>query len=197
MDGWRFAPNEMKEIAISWIALSVIFSIVWGSGNFFMILVTLGLGFIGHELAHKFVAQGYGFLAQYRMNPSNLLFAFFLALMSRAAGFGIVFAAPGAVVIFPQSAHGRRATMGQMGRIGIAGSIANLTFATLFAAMYIFAPFSGLQAIAHTGLWVNAFLALFNMIPFGVLDGAKVYRWDKKAWAGVVIVALFALSLSF
>ncbi|MFO7773178.1 MAG: DUF951 family protein [Dehalococcoidia bacterium] len=32
------------------------------------------------------------------------------------------------------------------------------------------------------GAYVNTWLALFNLIPFGPLDGAKIFRWNKGIW---------------
>ena len=37
----------------------------------------------------------------------------------------------------------------------------------------------GLGVIA----WFNAWIAVFNLIPFGIFDGLKVFNWNKKAWA--------------
>jgi Zn-dependent protease len=41
------------------------------------------------------------------------------------------------------------------------------------------------------GALINAFMAVFNLIPFGVLDGLKVFRWSKPVW--LVLFALAAL----
>ncbi|MEM3642235.1 MAG: hypothetical protein QXH37_09980, partial [Candidatus Bathyarchaeia archaeon] len=37
----------------------------------------------------------------------------------------------------------------------------------------------------------NAWIALFNLIPFGILDGFKVFLWSKLLW-----VLTFTLSLA-
>jgi Zn-dependent protease len=44
--------------------------------------------------------------------------------------------------------------------------------------------------VLSVGALLNAFLAVFNLVPFGVLDGYKIFSWDKKVW-----VALFGVSL--
>jgi Zn-dependent protease len=44
-------------------------------------------------------------------------------------------------------------------------------------------------AIATVGLQINASLALFNLIPIGVFDGAKIIRWNKYAWGAVVMAS--------
>ena len=37
--------------------------------------------------------------------------------------------------------------------------------------------------VASLGVWINAFLAGFNMIPFGPLDGATVKDWNLGVFA--------------
>ena len=198
---YRFSPIEIKELLISWIALSIIFSVPQILRGelimIFLIMPTLGLGFILHELGHKFVAQNYGFLSEYRMDDGSLYFAFFLILMTTLMGMPLVFAAPGAVVIYPVSTFGRTATVGQMGRIGLAGPVMNLMLCGLFALLFSVVKGNFLVSLAFIGSYVNAFLALFNLLPFGPLDGVKVFRWDKKVWLAAVVLALVGMSLVF
>ena len=44
--------------------------------------------------------------------------------------------------------------------------------------------------------YLNAFIALFNLIPFGVLDGRKIMEWKKPVWALMFLtsIAFFALA---
>ncbi|MDG6964808.1 MAG: site-2 protease family protein, partial [Nitrososphaerota archaeon] len=66
------------------------------------------------------------------------------------------------------------------------------------AAFFIPFAFSGnyyMEAIGSYGSYINLFLALFNLLPLGPLDGAKVWRWNLFLW-GVVFVPL-ALVLAF
>ena len=46
-------------------------------------------------------------------------------------------------------------------------------------------------------LMINAFIALFNLIPFGVLDGVKIFLWNKQIWALTFFAALLLTAYSF
>jgi Zn-dependent protease len=43
---------------------------------------------------------------------------------------------------------------------------------------------------------INASLALFNLIPLGVFDGAKIMKWNKTVWGAAILAAglLYAYS---
>ncbi|MCL2712150.1 MAG: hypothetical protein FWD37_02585, partial [Methanomassiliicoccaceae archaeon] len=98
--GIRYSTIEIRDIAISVLALSVAFAIVLGGGirsfSIFLLLVSAVIvcaSFVAHELAHKFVAQKFGAWAEYRMFPFGLMIALLLSFT------GLIFAAPGAVYI--------------------------------------------------------------------------------------------------
>ncbi len=147
----------------------------------------MGLGFVLHELAHKFVAIRYGFWAEYRFWIEGL----FLALIS--AAFGFVFAAPGAVYI-----HGEYISKEQNGKISLAGPATNIILGGLFFLLiYYFSSVPILGALGLLGFTVNSFLALFNLIPFSILDGAKIFRWNPLIWIVVTAVAGLMVFYSF
>ena len=197
---WRFSPIELKELGISWIILSIIFSfpqLMQGSIiGFILILPTLGVGFILHEIGHKIVAQSYGFLAEYRMDLNNLMLAFLLILVTTLMGTPFVFAAPGAVMIYPVSAYGRTAGKEENGKIAIAGPLVNLGLCGFFLLLSLVPGSMFLNTLAYFGVYINALLAIFNLLPFGPLDGAKVIRWDKKVWGFAMLLSVFAMSLA-
>jgi Zn-dependent protease len=67
----------------------------------------------------------------------------------------------------------------------------NILIATsLLAVAEVLHPIGLLEAMLY-GAAINAFMALFNLIPFGVLDGLKVFRWNRLVW--IVLLALAAL----
>jgi Zn-dependent protease len=48
---------------------------------------------------------------------------------------------------------------------------------------------------AFLGAAFNAWIALFNLIPIGILDGYKIFTWNKQIWA-IAFAASIALTLS-
>ncbi len=197
----RTSNTELLHILISWLAVSYAFAILllWikagekpateelftGIINPLVIsLSTVGISFIVHEMSHKVIAQRYGSWAEFRMSP------FMLALMLILVyDFGILFAAPGAVMIYGGNV-GRR----ESGRISLAGPLSNLLLGLAFFPLL---SESGiLYEIGKYGITVNIALALFNMIPFGVFDGKKVWAWNKPVYLAAVFATLLLLVLS-
>ena len=120
--------------------------------------------------------------------------------MVLAALVGFVFAAPGATVIYSNTADGRGISREQNGKISAIGPVINLLLCIPFALLLLFS--GGTMATSHgiiriigtIGLQVNAMIAAFNMLPVSVLDGKKVLAWNAGAFA-VLIVAAFAVLL--
>ncbi|HZY71416.1 MAG TPA: hypothetical protein VFF67_10630 [Thermoplasmata archaeon] len=132
-------------------------------------------GFVAHELAHKIVAQRYGFWAEFRMSPIGLL----VSVMTSFVGF--LMALPGATVI------GGLGDEREWGRTSLAGPVLNLVEGTVFFALAWVAWFVALAPTAAIFLLLlalfNGVFASFNLIPLGLLDGRKVFRWNKAVWA--------------
>lgn len=166
--------EEWLHILVSVLTISLAFSLfrdVFSTDFFFVVLVTVGLGFMLHELAHKYVAIHFGATAYFRAWTLGLVLALGMAFATQGQ---FVFAAPGAVYF-----HGKLSTA-QVGKISVAGPLVNLALAILFLVLAVSAP--ALRGVALLGAVVNAFLGAFNMVPFGVLDGAKVWAWNKGVW---------------
>jgi Zn-dependent protease len=190
-----FTAREVRDILISMLVIAVIFAYLINGRNInenliFLIpslLVAVGLGFVLHELAHKFVAVRYGFYAEFRMWLEGLIFALVTAFL-----LGFVFVAPGAVYI-----HGEHITREQNGKISIAGPLVNIVLALIFLALTPFITKNPtdimgfiFMTIVVYGFIINSILAAFNLIPLGIFDGAKVLRWNPIIWGITFVVAI-------
>jgi Zn-dependent protease len=191
----RFSTRELFDFAAAWVVLSVAFSIFFARGAFLardlaaltdvfvLSLLTVGVGFLLHELAHKVTAIRFGKIAEFRADYGML----FIAVVSAMAGF--IFAAPGAVY------HRGRSTRRENGLIALAGPVTNLVLAAVFFPLAFFDGFLG--QVGNLGVIINCFLAAFNMLPFGPLDGKTVVNWSKLVFVIVfvpsVVVAAYAI----
>ncbi|MDD1736932.1 MAG: hypothetical protein LUQ21_05715, partial [Methanothrix sp.] len=155
-----------------------------------IIALGVGTGFVLHEMAHKFVALHFGYLAEYRANMTGL----FLAVVLSFAGF--IFAAPGAVMIskprlpeefYGQEPWGRAQLAAQLKNeslwISLAGPLTNIILSAAFFVLLLLSPSDGLASRAASfGLMINLTLAAFNLLPFGPLDGKKIFESNRIVW---------------
>lgn len=179
-----FTWQEIRDIVISLAVMTFVFAYpeILASPVFILTsLLTVGLAFMGHELSHRFVARKLGFYSAYKMWPQGLLLAVVLALATNG---NFVFAAPGAV-IFSGYWIFRNPTMRDIGLIGIAGVVFNVSLLYVSLTLY-FA--TGIHLFSFMGI-VNAWLAIFNLIPFGPLDGKKVMDWNLRIWVAAIALA--------
>jgi len=193
----RTSKIELVDILKAWIALSIAFTFAFSgmsilSGSFafdkiisldffffFLIsLFTAGIGFLLHELAHKFVAQRYGCTAEFRAFDQMLYLAVGLAVFV-----GFIFAAPGAVMISGMI------TRKENGIISLAGPLTNYILAMIFFGLTFYLP--AFSFIFSIGFQINMWLGLFNMIPFGNFDGIKIFRWNPAIWIAMAAVGIF------
>lgn len=165
--------EEVRDLVVAWLALGAAFSILivgtLSPGPVLVALMTAGVGFLLHELAHKYVAQRCGLSAAFQANYTMLAVAVVSAFL------GFLFAAPGAVYT-----QGQRTPREQVW-ISVAGPVTNL----VLAAVFFFVP----GTLGYFGFRINAWLALFNMIPFAGLDGEAVYRYAKGVYTIVTVCA--------
>jgi Zn-dependent protease len=187
----RIPPLERRDLLIAWLAISIAFTLIFirnrvdpATALFFFVvsLLTVGVGFILHELAHKFSAMHFGYWAEFRKDNQMLLVAVVLAALV-----GVVFAAPGATVVF-----GDRISRREDGLISAAGPATSLVLAGLFAVLYLVDPGSVVGVIGRVGMQVNGMIAAFNMLPVSILDGRKVLAWNPVVFL-VMIAAAFGM----
>ncbi len=192
---WHFSKIEVQHLTQATLAFTLALAFMGAGGiigaiatpsNFIysgiLYFISLTPAFLLHEIAHKIMARRYGCWAEFRANPGGLRFGVILA-----AVLGIVFMAPGAVMVAGRTSNS------QFGKIALAGPLTNLLLWSLGIMVSI--VFGGeiniLDQILKTWLWGNAILAAFNMLPFGPLDGKKI-----KTWSDTIFNIWFSITLA-
>jgi Zn-dependent protease len=180
--------KEVEHLTIGALLVAGVgLSLGWINGftTYFSIIVfavILTASFFLHEVAHKVAAQREGLWAEFRLT----LFGAVLTLVSIIIPIKII--SPGAVMI---------AGLGDLkraGKISIAGPSTNITLSAVFFALSIVFPQIVVFPLAA---FINAWMAVFNLIPLGILDGYKVFNWNKIAWVLAFIVSLILLIFSY
>lgn len=219
--GYRPTRWELRDLAIAWVGLSVAFWLFFAGGyeglrislDLFpgvtwtllpVSFLTVGLGVVCHELAHRTVAVWFGRAAAFRAHYGLLVLGLVVSLA------GVVLAAPGGVY------HRRDVPPRERGLIALAGPASNLALGVLFAVVLVLSLETGsatlfrfetfepspaglLLLIGLFGVPLNLLLAGFNMLPVGPLDGGKVYMWHTWVYVLVAVpsVVLGAASALF
>jgi len=185
---FRFSPTEIRDLALSALLVSGVglsflgLSLVDSPPHIVAVLVAVFTGsFLVHEMAHKFVAQRYGLWAEFRLT----LFGALLTLISIVLPFKFI--SPGAVMIAGSAGKDT------IGKTAVSGSVTNLTICAVSFAFTFIIPWSNpFFEVALFSAAFNAFIAALNLLPFGMLDGWKVFQWSRLIW---VLAFLSAVAL--
>lgn len=193
----EYTRNEIRDLIISFIILSICFTISTvkmkfpdAISIFPIVTVGVGMGFILRELAQKFVAIKYGYKAEFHLWPLGLLITFISSLL------GFVLAFVGLVKIDEDDVSDEI-----RGRTAVAGPMANMALALIFiviaALIYPLRSYSSIFnlifLIDTVGFSVNSFLAAFNLLPLWTLDGLNVFKWNVKIWIVTFVLACLML----
>lgn len=184
----NFSPKEVKHIGVAaalviGIGFSIgVYSNIFSGFNFWTIdmmavfALCLTASFLVHEIAHKVMAQKHGLWAEFRLTMWGAI----LTLASVFLPFKMI--APGAMMV------GGTADRKGIMKISVAGPVTNIVFsAVFFVAVFTLPWYSYVFAFAA---YINAFMAVFNLVPFSILDGFKIFSMDKKVWAAAFIPSL-------
>ena len=180
-----FSQKEVKHITIAAVlVIGIGFSIgLYGNlfGGFFpawtwdvmaVFAVVMTSSFLVHELAHKVIAQKKGLWAEFRLTTWGAILTFASIFLP----FRMI--APGAMMIGGSIPSGE-----DILKISLAGPITNIIFSSALLGLAFTLMPSTFAIMLFLAAYINAFMAVFNLIPFGILDGYKIFSFNKKIWA--------------
>jgi Zn-dependent protease len=181
----RWSQIEAKHIGIAAaLVLAIGFSMAWYSFAWSILAMAIFAlvmmaSFLTHEIAHKVMAQKAGMWAEFRLTTWGSV----LTLVSVFLPFKMI--APGAMMIGGNAPLAR-----DMIRISVAGVATNMVYSAMFLGLFFTLPVSAEYLLMLLfSAYINAFMAVFNMLPFGVLDGYKLFMLNKKLWMAAFIPA--------
>ncbi len=207
---WHFSKEEKHHLFLATAAFTLALGLLRVGGVFSVgdgdagtwtailllsmpvMLIAVGPAFLLHEIGHKIIAKKYGCWAEFRADPGGLKFGIILVALT-----GILFMAPGAVMVaglVTRRQNGHIAIAGPAVNFGLfligiplGGVILGLSGAVDSADLgYLTGSAINLKAMIYDVVffWIaaNLGLGLFNLIPFGPLDGAKIKDWNESVW---------------
>ncbi|MDG6928970.1 MAG: hypothetical protein JRN39_02805 [Nitrososphaerota archaeon] len=186
--GRREALSLLGGMALVWlVGLSILLQYYPSSTPLNLALVVNGslfvASFVLHEYAHKYSANLHGLWAEFRLNLTGVIFT----VISIFSPFLKVIA-PGATMIFGS------ADDATMGRIAMWGPVVNIAMSAVLLPVVLIAP------LIVPAYMLNSFIAVFNLVPLGILDGRKIFVWRRNVWGlmmGYSVVVLLAVGLYF
>lgn len=192
----KFSQKELKHITVAaLLVIGIGFSIgLYGNlfGGFLpkwtwdvivVFAVVMTSSFLVHELSHKVIAQKKGMWAEFRLTTLGAVLTFVSVFLP----FKMI--SPGAMMIGGSIPSGE-----DIVKISIAGPITNIIFSSALLGLAFALPPSSFVLMLFFAAYINAFMAVFNLIPFGILDGYKIFSFNKKVWA-LAFVASAALTI--
>ena len=188
----RLSSTEAKHFALASLLVLLVGLSLAGWRSDLTIMSGTALIFLAsfmlHELAHRIAARRRGLWAEFRLEPYGAL----LTAISVVSPLKII--APGAVFVVGS------AGLDVIGRVALSGPLTNLILIGVFYVAWLLTPpnLYLLDLILGYGIYVNAIIAVFNLLPFSALDGRKVLMWNKRVWllvfAPSLVILLAALS---
>ena len=180
-----FSTTELKHLALGTLlvlGVGLSFMPYMGSTGLVSLAIAFTLSFFLHELAHKFSAQHFGLWAEFRLTMQGAL----ITLISMLLPFFKIIS-PGAVMIAGPI------TKETAGKTALSGPLTNIVLSALCTMIAATTQNASFWIVAG----INALIAFFNLIPFGIMDGLKVFWWNKIVWALAFVASVALMTYTY
>ena len=155
-------------------------------------LAAVAIAMAVHEYAQRRVAKRFGVSATYEMWMPGVVFSLLVMLV----GIKLIIVGGAAAVAYKFSRWGmrnRHASFEEVGIVSMAGPAANLLLATVLKA---FAGPAGWTAALGYLSDINAWFAVYSLIPLKQLDGGGLFMWSHVYWLFIMLWAVLLLTPS-
>lgn len=153
-------------------------------------IIAAVLAIVPHELAHRQVARRYGCLSRFSVSFTGFLATLIINILP--APF-IVFFAGYTLISCIFTARDARVD----GVTAAAGPATNIIISILSYLIYkIVGEYTLLGYLFSFIANFNAVVAFFNLLPFWVLDGLKILRWNVVVWSILLLMSLIMLVIT-
>lgn len=148
------------------------------------LILALIISIIIHEMAHAYAANYMGdptARLQGRLSPNPLvhidpMMSVILPTLLILSGSSFIF---GAAKPVPYNPYNFRDQKWGEAFVAFAGPLSNICLAVIFALLFRFSDALSLSEtftdLAHQIVFLNIFLAIFNLVPLPPLDGSKIF----------------------
>jgi len=209
-DEYQHTYDEVRDILISILALGFAFTVAFfGEGNryefalqlsflpyFLVTTIIVAISVVAKEMAQKATARALESHVRYELWSPGVVLALVTSI------WGVVFAAVNGTKISTEYAE-RYArwritlTPRHLGIIASIGPLMNIALAMAFFMLSPVIPTILGQDMMQVAAQINAYLALFAMVPFNPIDGAKVLRWSAAIWFFNILMSIAVIALTF
>jgi Zn-dependent protease len=142
-----------------------------------------------HELSHSRVAKVFGIDAPFRLWLPGFASSLLLTLIGIKVA--IVGGASLAAYKFSRWGYkGKSPTFRETGWIGGVGPLSNIALGALCGTIF---QATGIYIFSYM-MTVNAWIALFNLVPIKDLDGGNVFFWKPSMWFLLVVLCVLLLT---
>ena len=185
-----FSALELAAILFTSVFLGLAFMItnkidIGSLDDWLIYILVAGLAVIIHDLVHRYMAWRHNVPTEYKFWFLGTIIMFLTAL-----AFGVVYSSPSRLAIEDAD----KMTARQQAVVYGSGPIISVILFGLFLALI---PLGGAAAtIGKLGASMNLLTAAYAMMPFAPMDGLKVYKWKRWAWAALfvpILVTYFAM----
>lgn len=188
---WRFSRmNEALSFLLAILSLGIGYIVRYATSPILLaiLLLVAAIAIIPHEIAHRQVARMNGCESRFVLSFTGFMVTTFVNLVMGLIGFGPIIFISGYTV---SNCRFFSISRDLEGKIAAAGPLTNIVIAIVSFILLVFVH-SNIVLSFFLSLLVsfNSFVAFFNLLPLGQLDGFKIFRWNTIIW-----IILFLLSI--